>query len=128
MILLPALLGQGAVSLRTAATNGTVKAIRIQGRCVTHVELSNTTIPASAVRSFEGDVLTYDRDGVPPVDNPWTDPLRETLGIDGARLHADRQGGAIGSYAARCLHRFSTRDLHYGPPSPNIGVAPCQLR
>jgi hypothetical protein len=67
MIQLSQLLGQDAVSLRTAAQTGTVKGISVAGNRIVTVELSDTSIAASAVRSFEGDVLTYD-DSVAPAD------------------------------------------------------------
>ena len=82
MILLSELLGQDTVSLRTAATTGKVKAIRIERNKISHVELSHTTIPAAAVRSFEGDVLTYDHDDVEPVQKPVTSDPRKKLLID----------------------------------------------
>ena len=60
MIRLSELVGQRAVALGTAANNGTVKAVVIQGDRIVGVELSDIVIPAGSVRSFEGDVLTYD--------------------------------------------------------------------
>ena len=85
MILLSQLLGQDSVSLRTAATTGKVKGVRIAGNRITHVELTPTTIPAAAVRSFEGDVLTYDHDDVPLIEAiPTGDPRkRMVLDTDG---------------------------------------------
>ena len=82
MILLSELLGQDAVSLRTAETTGNVQGVRLQGNRISHVELTTTTIPATAVRSFEGDVLTYDHDDVPLVEKIPTGDPRKTLILD----------------------------------------------
>lgn len=60
MIALSDLIGQDAVVLRTAEKTGTVTGIGVDGDRVVSVGLSGTTIPAAAVRNFEGDVLTYD--------------------------------------------------------------------
>lgn len=60
MIELSALLGQDAISLNSATKAGTVTGIGLIGDRISSVELSDTTIPAEAVRSFEGDVLTFD--------------------------------------------------------------------
>jgi len=60
MIRLSQLLGQRAIALGSAATTGTVKGIGLRGDQIVLVQLSDEVIPAAAVRSFEGDVLTYD--------------------------------------------------------------------
>jgi hypothetical protein len=60
MIRLSALIGQNAVALASAQTTGTVTGIVLEGSRIVAVQLSGSTIPAEAVRSFEGDVLTYD--------------------------------------------------------------------
>lgn len=60
MILLSQLIGQQAVSLSTAEKTGRVKGIVLHGNRVAAVQVDDVTIPADAVRSFEGDVLTYD--------------------------------------------------------------------
>jgi uncharacterized protein YrrD len=91
MINLSDLLGQDAVSLRTAAKTGTVKSIAIEGNRVVAVELTHMTIPARAVRSFEGDVLTYDDNVASRTDSspmPSRDP-RGSLVLD---MHGDGVG------------------------------------
>lgn len=65
MIALSDLLGQDAIALGTAAKTGTVKGVVIRGDRIVGVELSEMTIEASTVRSFEGDVLTYDDSTAP---------------------------------------------------------------
>jgi len=60
MITLSSFIGQQAIALGTAANTGTVKGVAIEHDRVIAVALSDGLIPASAVRSFEGDVVTYD--------------------------------------------------------------------
>jgi hypothetical protein len=60
MIRLSQLIGQKAIALGTAATTGTVKGVGIEGNRIVCVQLSDSVIPSQAVRSFDGDVLTYD--------------------------------------------------------------------
>ncbi len=60
MIRLSELIGQKAIALGTAETTGTVKGVGIDGNQIVCVQLSDSVVPAGAVRSFEGDVLTYD--------------------------------------------------------------------
>ncbi len=60
MIRLSQLMGQQAIALGSAATTGSVKGIGIQGDQIVLVQLTDDVITAGAVRSFEGDVLTYD--------------------------------------------------------------------
>lgn len=88
MIQLSQLIGQRAVSLRTAETTGTVKGIGLAGNRVGSVELSDMTIPASAVRSFEGDVLTYDDHGDSNMGPPAVDPR----GMRVLDMHGDQLG------------------------------------
>jgi sporulation protein YlmC with PRC-barrel domain len=66
VITLHDLLGQDAVRLSTAEKTGKVKGIAVRDGRVEQVGLSDDVIPASCVRSFEGDVLTYDTPG--PLD------------------------------------------------------------
>jgi len=55
------LFGQPAISLRDAETTGTVKGVRFQRNRVSFIDIgTGRPIPAGAVRSFEGDALTYD--------------------------------------------------------------------
>lgn len=75
MIELSTLLGQDAISLNSATKTGTVTGIGLTGNRISSVELSDTTIPADAVRSFEGDVLTFDDNTAPTTPaTPAGDP------------------------------------------------------
>ncbi len=60
MTLLSKLIGRDAIALSSAVTTGTVTGIALDGDHIVNVKLSDTTIDAGAVRSFAGDVLTYD--------------------------------------------------------------------
>lgn len=90
MILLSRLIGQDAVGLQSAERHGSVKGIGISGRRVASVSLSGGTIDSAAVRSFEGDVVTYDEqkagdgDSLPPAVDPR------------GRLVLDMHGDAVG--------------------------------
>jgi sporulation protein YlmC with PRC-barrel domain len=88
MTLLSELIGQDAVVLETAVTTGKVRGIRVRQNRITHVELSKVTIPVGAVRSFDGDVLTYDGAEVLPAENVTTSDPRQLLilDLDGNRL------------------------------------------
>jgi sporulation protein YlmC with PRC-barrel domain len=88
MTRLSELIGQDAVALETAVTTGKVKGVRVRQNRITHVELSKVTIPVVAVRSFDGDVLTYDGAEVVPVESVTTSDPRQLLilDLDGNRL------------------------------------------
>ena len=90
MILLSRLIGQDAVGLQSAEKHGTVKGVGINGQRVVSVALSNETIDAAAVRSFEGDVVTFDEQKVGDSDSltPAVDP-RGRLVLD---MHGDAAG------------------------------------
>jgi sporulation protein YlmC with PRC-barrel domain len=88
VIRLSDLIGQQAVSLATAERTGTVRGIVLDGNRILAVDVGDTTIDASSVRTFDGDVLTYDADGSAPTDRPATNPI-------GARVldvHGDQLG------------------------------------
>ena len=89
MIKLSELTGQQAVSLRTAEKTGSVRKIAVEGNHIVAVELSDSTIPASAVRSFEGDVLTYD-------DQQTVDDGLVTIDPRGMRV-LDMHGDLLGT-------------------------------
>jgi hypothetical protein len=87
MILLSQLIGQQAISLTTAEKSGKVKGIVLKGNRVAAVQIDDVTIPADAVRSFEGDVLTYDsavetteRAGINPIGRLVLDHLGDGIG------------------------------------------------
>jgi len=89
MINLSQLLGQEAISLSTADKHGTVKGIGLRGNRIVAVELSDRTIDATCVRSFDGDVLTYDE--APEIQpSVRTGDIRKSLVLD-------MDGDALGS-------------------------------
>ena len=90
MILLSELLGQDAISLNSAETEGVVKGVRIEGQHITDVGLSKRVIRAAAVRSFEGEALTFD-----DAPNPDTDEVK-TLDPRGL-LILDMEGNSLGN-------------------------------
>ena len=117
------LLGQDAISLSTAERTGKVKGVVIRGNRIVAVDIGDMTIEADAVRSFEGDVFTYDHASAVPVqaDTPIGRRVLDTRGDELGQiddLEIDAQGtiefvvlgdgrrldgrllGAIGSYAA----------------------------
>ena len=60
MIHLNDLIGQQAVCLANAERTGTVRGIVLDNNRIVAVDIGESTIEASAVRTFDGDVLTYD--------------------------------------------------------------------
>jgi len=93
MIRLSDLIGQDAIALGTAATTGKVKGIGIDGSQIIWVQLSDAVIPAEAVRSFEGDVLTYDEQA-----GGKDDVAAATLDPRGSRV-LDMNGDGFGHIA-----------------------------
>ena len=91
MIRLHDLIGQQAISLATAERTGTVKGIVLDGNRIIGVDVGDSIINTSAVRTFEGDVLTYDTDTPFAVDKPATNPA-------GNRV-LDTHGDQLGSIA-----------------------------
>jgi len=97
MILLSQLIGQQAVSLTTAEKTGKVKGIVLRGNQIAAVQVDDVTIPADAVRSFEGDVLTYDsaietteRAGINPIGRLVLDYFGDGIGtIQDFQVSAD---------------------------------------
>ena len=78
MILLSALIGQEAIALGTATKNGTVTSVATAADLIVAVGLSDRSIRADAVRSFEGDVLTYDESSA-DVQTDCSDPRGRTV-------------------------------------------------
>lgn len=63
-------LGQPAISLRTAEQTGTVKGFRFDGGRVVSVDIGDgRIIPVESVRTFEGDALTYETEPNPTSDS-----------------------------------------------------------
>ena len=87
MIRLRDLFGQQAMSLATAERTGTVSGIVLDRNRIVAVDIGGTTIPAAAVRTFEGDVLTYDSTSGDPLDRASINPIgKRVLGVDGDEL------------------------------------------
>jgi sporulation protein YlmC with PRC-barrel domain len=90
VIALSDLIGRDVVSLRTAERSGQVEGIVVDGNRVAAVRLHDASIRASTIRSFDGDVLTFDADRLDEGD-------RAARGIDprGSRvldIHGDLLG------------------------------------
>ena len=87
MIRLNDLIGQQAVSLATAERTGNVKGIILDNNRITAVELDDLTIDAAAVRTFEGDVLTYDHGHPSATNRPGVNPKgKRVLAVHGDEL------------------------------------------
>jgi hypothetical protein len=86
VIRLSELIRQSAVSLSDAERTGSVRGVVTDGDRIVAVHLGDGLIDATAIRSFEGDVVTYD--GEPrPTDDDADSPLgRRVLGVDGDEL------------------------------------------
>lgn len=102
MIRLSELIGQEAVSLRTAEKTGTVKGIALTGNRITRVRVGDRLVESSAVRSFEGDVLTYDEPAGDAAEQEQHG--RHDHPADGARdprgaLVLDARGDGLGTIA-----------------------------
>lgn len=67
MIDISQLFGQPAVSLASSERTGTVKGLRFEGNRILSVDIGDgRTIPTEAVKSFEGEALTYTGEAVTP--------------------------------------------------------------
>lgn len=96
MIRLSELLGQQAVALGTAERTGRVKGVDIRANRIAHVAIDKQVIDASAVRSFEGDVLTYDE--ARAIISSSDDRTRDPRGMRVLDTHG-QQLGIIGDLA-----------------------------
>ncbi len=114
MIRLSALIGQRAIELGTAATTGSVKAVAIDHDRVVGVQVGDLVIASGAVRSFEGDVLTYDEQAaafsgsVTPTDPRGT----RVLDMDGD------EHGTIADLALYADGRIDSVELSTGDAVP----------
>jgi len=69
MINVANILGQPAVALGDAERTGKVTGLRFAGNRIAFVEITGgRMVPGEAVRTFEGDALTYDGESVAPPD------------------------------------------------------------
>ena len=92
MIHLSELIGQDAIALGTATKTGTVRRLILERDRIVAVELSDSVIPADSVRSFEGDVLTYDEKTIITYG--------DRVGVDPRKLRVlDMNGDEVGSIA-----------------------------
>jgi sporulation protein YlmC with PRC-barrel domain len=152
MIRLSQLIGQATISVADAERTGRVKGVVVEGDRIVGIHNGDGIVDAAAIRSFEGDALTYD--GSPrTVPEPADSPLgRRVLDDDGdelgsvADLELDAEGTigvillddgrtvpgvalrAIGSYAVIVAARPDTtvkRDAGTAPlPPPPEGSVP----
>jgi hypothetical protein len=79
MINVSQLIGQPVVSLGDAERHGAVTGIRFSGNRVSSLDVGDRSIPIAAVRTLEGDAITFERAGtdfepVPPRDDDDGDP------------------------------------------------------
>ena len=97
MIDIVQLFGQPAISLRDAETTGTVKGVQFQRNRISFIDIgTDRPIPADAVRSFEGDALTYDvaeerstsTTGIVAADAPVDESIDGVERGDGAQADA----------------------------------------
>lgn len=71
MINVANILGQRAISLGDAESTGKVTGIRFEGNRIAFVEITGgRLIPAAAVKTFEGDTLTYEQSTSPTPAEP----------------------------------------------------------
>lgn len=104
MIDLTQLLGQHAVSLADSEMTGTVKGVRFEGNRIVSVDIGGgRTVPAEAVKSFEGEALTYEGDAVDAQTSPADDD-----DADATRSDADPEvlAGVLPLAAASVLPRW----------------------
>lgn len=60
MIQLSELIGHDAIDVSTATTVGTVTGVGLVADRIVSIEIDGTCVDATAVRGFDGDVVTYD--------------------------------------------------------------------
>lgn len=68
MIQLSELIGHDTVDVATAESKGRLKGIGLAGNRIVTVRIGDEVMAATAVRGFDGDVVTYDASGVVPYD------------------------------------------------------------
>jgi len=90
VIRLSALLRQPAVSLADAEQVGAVDAIAVRRGRIVAVGVGKLVVPASAVRTFEGDTLTFD-----PFSSTAVESERPITGVVG-HLVLSRKGDDLG--------------------------------
>ena len=109
MIRLHDLIGQQAISLASAERTGTVKGLVLDGNRIVGVDVGDMMINASAVRTFEGDVLTYDTDTPFVIDKASINPAGcRVLDVRGDQL------GTIGDLEITATGEIETVVLEDG--------------
>jgi sporulation protein YlmC with PRC-barrel domain len=93
VIRLSELMGQSAVSLATAESVGTVKGVVVRDHRIAAVSVGPQVIPASAIRSFEGDAVTFD-DYQPP-DEDLAARATDVIGTLVLTTTGDRVGNVV---------------------------------
>ncbi len=88
MIRLSGLVGQPIVSLKSAEQTGKVKGVIVVGNRIVGIETGSDPIDAAAVRSFDGDVLTFD----PATTGSETIEGRDPLGARAVDVAGDELG------------------------------------
>lgn len=92
MITLSQLIGQPTISLSDAETTGRVEGVRLQGGRIVALHTGVGLVPAGAVRTFEGDAVTFD--GTP-------EPIGDAGAADSpiGRRVLDEEGDELGRLA-----------------------------
>ncbi len=144
MIRLSQLMGQRAVALADAERAGTVRGVVVRGGNVVAVDIGDHVVPSSAIRAFEGDVVTFDdhepvdeelaRRATAVIGKPVLTHAGDGLG-DVVDLHLDTSGRVvavvladrtlagdrlevIGSYAAIVADEPPAAGAPLTPPDP----------
>ena len=105
MIRLTQLVGQPTIALADAERTGRVKGIRVDGDRIVGVHTGDALIEASAIRSFEGDAITYDGEPRAVRDDADSPLGRRVLDEDGDELGrlADLEVEADGTVSVLAL-------------------------
>jgi hypothetical protein len=144
VIRLSQLLGQRAVALADAERAGMVRGVVVRGGNVVAVDIGDHVVPSSAIRAFEGDVVTFDdhepideelaRWATAVIGKPVLTHAGDGLG-DVVDLHLDNSGRVeaviladrtlpgdrlevIGSYAAIVADEPPGPGAQLSPPDP----------
>jgi sporulation protein YlmC with PRC-barrel domain len=108
MTLLSDLIGQHTISLDNAERTGTVKGIVLDRNRIVAIDLGDDlAVAATSVRTFEGDVLTYEGDTVSAGEDQSINPIGyRVLDITGNEVGtiADLDISAVGDIETIILH------------------------
>jgi sporulation protein YlmC with PRC-barrel domain len=81
------------VALADAERAGTVRGIVVRGGQVIALDIGDHVVPSSAIRDFEGDVVTFDAHA--PVDDDVADRATKVLGTPVLTHAGDRLGTVV---------------------------------